>query len=121
MWVVVGTVIDVDNSLLDFSDNLSDFEGILMPTSTYLMAAAMELGIGSGVKMKVKWWCWFMKQKKKKTDPPKRYEMSICSFGDAIPAILFNANTLSSSLEIPDDTNEQWTVTVAISRYSNYF
>ena len=48
-----------------------------------------------------------MKQKKRKTDPPKRYEMSICSFGDAIPAILFNANTLSTSLEIPDDTNEQ--------------
>lgn len=45
--------------------------------------------------------------------------MSKCIFGDAsLDDILFNVNTLGSSLHIPDDANE---LTVAISSDSNCF
>ena len=40
-------------------------------------------------------------------DPSKRYKMSKCIFGDAsLDDILFNFNTMGSSLHIPDDANE---------------
>lgn len=100
-------IVDVFNTLLDSGYNLSDFESFLMLLSTYQVTATARLGIDSEVQMKMKWWCWFPKQEKKKTDPSKRYKMSKCIFGDAsLDDILFNVNTMGSSLHIPDDANE---------------
>ena len=100
--------LDVYNARFSSTNNLSDFEGSLTPSSGFLVTAAVRLGADSGVHMKVEAIVLFHQAEKKKIDPPTKYEISKWSFGNAILAdIIFLAFTLGFTLDIPDDVNER--------------
>lgn len=91
--VLLGSPLDVCNTLFDSSHDLSDFEGFPPPSGR-------DWGLILGMQMNMI--LFFHQAEGKKTDLPKIYERSKWSFDTTLTDI-FTA-TPGFSIEIPDDT-----------------